>query len=333
MTFHNPTLLLLILLVPVYLFFYWRQQKGVAVRFSSTKILKGIGPSPSLVFRHIVAVLRSGAILLLVVALARPQKGIEESKVTTEGIDIILSLDVSGSMDAYDMTLAGKHTSRLEVVKKVAKDFIAGRPHDRIGLVVYALWAYTQCPLTLDHSLLLDLLEKVRIGMINPDRTAIGLAITTSLNRLRATEAKSKVIILLTDGSNNVPRIDPITAASAARALDVKIYTIGAGTVGIVPVPVKNREGKIVGWGKQRFNLDEKALKKIADITQGEYFPARDTGSLEKIFEIIDQMEKTTAEVTIYTDYNELFPYFAFAALFSVLIGVILEKTRFRKLP
>ncbi len=330
-SFHNPGLLLLLLLVPVYIFFYWRQQKGVAVRFSSTRILKRIGPTPSIVFRHILAVLKCLAIALLVIALARPQRGIKETEITTEGIDIILTLDVSTSMLAEDFKIGGKRYNRLEVAKRVIRDFIEERSADRIGLVVYAGQAYSQCPLTVDYGVLLDLLDKVDIGMID-DGTAIGTAIATSLNRLRESEAKSKVIILLTDGVNNAGKIDPQTAAEMAKTLDVKIYTIGVGTKGPVPYPVKDFRGRTV-YREVTIPIDDESLEKIAQTTGGEYFRATDTGSLEKIFETIDELEKTPSEATIYTEYHELFAYFAFLGLFFILAEVILRNTRFRSLP
>lgn len=331
-TFHNPgLLLLLLLLIPVYLFFHWRQRKGVAVKFSSTRILERIGPTPSVVFRRILAVLRCLAIALLVVALARPQKGIRETRLSTEGIDIILTLDVSTSMLSEDFKIGGKRYNRLEVAKRVIRDFIEGRSSDRIGLVVFAIQAYSQCPLTVDYGVLLQLLDEVHAGMIE-DGTAIGTAIATSLNRLRESDAKSKVIILLTDGINNAGKIDPQTAAEMAEALGVKIYTIGVGTKGPVPYPVKDLRGR-VAYTTAEFPIDDESLKKVALTTGGEYFRAMDTDSLEKIFKIIDRLEKTPSEAIIYTEYRELFAYFALLGLFFLLAEVILGNTRFRSLP
>ncbi len=325
--FNNPNLLFLLFLIPVYLFFYWRNQKGTAIRFSSIRGLKKIGPSPGVIFRHSVAVIRCLAILFLVLALARPQKGIRDTKITTEGIDIVLTADVSGSMNTPDFVLKGNRVSRLAAAKEVIAGFIKERSSDRIGMVVFGSLAYTQCPLTIDYGVLLDLLEEVHIGMVDEKMTAIGSGITTSLNRLRESESKSKIIILLTDGENNTGKIDPQTAAQMAETLDIKIYTIGIG-----PREAYRRRGRF-GQIETVNPLDPTGLKEIAATTGGEYFPAWDTGSLKRIFELINEMEKTTGEEVIYTEYNELFPYLITAGLIFLLIGVVLEKTRFRRLP
>ena len=332
-TFHNPNILFLLFLIPLYLFFYWRSQKGVAVRFSSTRILKEIGPSPGAVFRHILAVLRCLAILLLVVALARPRKGIQETRVIAEGIDIMLTVDVSTSMLAEDFTWGGKRYNRLEVANQVITNFILERSGDRIGMVVFAGQAYTQCPLTVDYGVLLVLLDQVEIGMIE-DGTAIGSAIATSLNRLRESEAVSKIIILLTDGDNNAGKIDPQTAARMSETLGIKIYTIGIGSKGPVPYPVGRnpRTGKYI-YQPVTIPLNDASLKEIARTTEGEYFRASNTMTLERIFTTIDEMEKTTGEEFIYTEYNELFPFFIVLGLLCLLADVILRNTRFRRLP
>lgn len=331
-TFHNPNLLFLLLLIPLYLFFYRWNQKGTAIRFSSIRGLKKIGPSPGVIFRHSVAVLRSLAIIFLVLALARPQKGIRDTRITTEGIDIMLTVDVSTSMRAEDFTLGGKRYNRLEVAKRVIADFIRGRSGDRIGMVVFGGKAYTQCPLTADYSVLLQLLDKVEIGMVE-DRTAIGTAISTSLNRLRESEAKSKIIILLTDGDNNAGKIDPQTAARMAETLDVKIYTIGIGSKGPVPYPVRHTwTGKMV-YQQVEIPFNDTGLKDIARATGGEFYLASNTGMLEEVFTRIDELEKTTGEEVIYTEYNELFPYLIGLGLLTLLLGIFIANTRFRRLP
>ena len=331
--FHNPNILFLLFLIPLYLFFYWRNQRGTAIRFSSIRGLKKIGPSPVVVFRHSVAVIRCLTILFLVLALARPQKGIRETRITTEGIDIMLTVDVSTSMRAEDFTLGGKRYNRLEVAKRVIADFILERSGDRIGMVVFGGQAYTQCPLTADYTVLLQLLDKIEIGMVE-DRTAIGTAISTSLNRLRELEAKSKIIILLTDGDNNAGKIDPQTAARMAETLDVKIYTIGIGSKGPVPYPVGRnpRTGKLI-YRNVEIPLNDTGLKDIARTTGGEFYLASNTGMLEEVFSRIDELEKTTGEEVIYTEYNELFPYFIGLGLLALLLGVVLTNTRFRRLP
>ncbi|KAB2835884.1 MAG: VWA domain-containing protein, partial [Candidatus Brocadia sp.] len=236
MIFRDPFILLFIIVVPPLIYIYFRSKGTNQVVFPSLGALKKIKPSFSQRYRHILIVLRSTAIILLVIALARPQYGNEQTKVTTEGIDIVLAVDVSGSMLAEDFEIGGQRYNRLHVVKPVVKDFIMKRTNDRIGLVVFAGRPYTQCPMTLDYGMLLQLLEKAEIGMVE-DGTAIGSALGSSIERLKDTKAKSKVIILLTDGRNNAGEIDPFTAAEIARTFGIKIYTIGAGTKGLAPYP------------------------------------------------------------------------------------------------
>jgi Ca-activated chloride channel family protein len=251
--------------------------------------------------------------------------------VTTEGIDIVLTVDISGSMLAEDFEIGGKRYNRLYVVKQVVKDFIQKRVNDRIGLVVFAGRAYTQCPMTLDYNMLLQLLEKAEIGMIE-DGTAIGSAIGSSVDRLKNTKAKSKVIVLLTDGRNNAGEIDPFTAAELARALNVKIYTIGAGTKGLAPFPAVDLFGNRV-MRQVKIDIDDNTLGEIAKITDGKYYRATDTNSLKEIYNQIDKLEKTETEVTQYTEYNELFHYFLLPAFGLLLVELGLRKTRFRKIP
>ncbi|HLG29201.1 MAG TPA: VWA domain-containing protein, partial [Candidatus Brocadiales bacterium] len=239
MTFHNPLILIFIVLVPLIIFNYFYRRESGSIRFSSIAIFKKLKPTWATNARHILIFLRAFVILLLVTALARPQSGEEQTKIRTEGIDIILALDVSGSMMAEDFEIGGKRYNRLHVVKEVVKDFIKGRESDRIGMVVFAGRAYTQCPLTLDYGVLLQFLQKVEIGMIE-DGTAIGSAIGVCTDRLRKTDAKSKVIVFLTDGRNNAGEIDPLTAAEIAKTFKIKIYTIGAGTKGLAPFPAKD---------------------------------------------------------------------------------------------
>lgn len=270
-------------------------------------------------------------IVLLVVALARPQHGNEQTKVTTEGIDIVLTVDVSGSMLAEDFEIGGNRYNRLYVIKQVVKDFIQKRTNDRIGLVVFAGRPYTQCPMTLDYGMLLQLLENVDIGMVE-DGTAIGSAIGSSVDRLKNTKAKSKVIILLTDGRNNAGEIDPFTAAEIARTLGIKIYTIGAGTKGLAPFPAVDLFGNKV-MKQVKIDIDDDALREIAKITDGRYYRATDTQSLKEIYSQIDKLEKTESEITQYTEYNEVFHYFLLPAFGLLLLELGLTKTRLRKIP
>lgn len=332
MAFRDPLILVLIVLIlPPLLYFSIRRKGTSQAPFPSLDTLKKLKPSFFQRYRSILIILRSLSIVLMVIALARPQHGNEQTKVTTEGIDIVLAVDISGSMLAEDFEVGGKRFNRLYVVKQVVKDFIGKRTNDRIGLVVFAGRAYTQCPMTLDYGMLLQLLEKVEIGMIE-DGTAIGSSIGTSVERLRNTKAKSKVIVLLTDGRNNAGEIDPFTAAEIAKTLGIKIYTIGAGTKGLAPFPAVDIFGNKV-MRQVKIDIDDAALTEIAKITDGKYYRATDTESLKEIYGQIDKLEKTESEVTQYTEYDELFHYFLLPAFGLLLVELGLTKTRLRKIP
>jgi len=272
-------------------------------------------------------ILRMLAIFIFILAMARPQAGQELEEIITEGIDIILTLDASGSMKAEDF----KPQNRLGAAKEVMEEFIKSRHNDRIGLVVFARHSFTQCPLTLDYGVLLDLLGKIDIGMIE-DGTAIGTAIANSVNRLRDSEAKSKVMILLTDGINNAGKIDPPTAAKTARALGIKIYTIGAGKPGTALYPIQD---SIFGKRYVRMNteIDEALLREIADETGGMYFRAKDEKGLKEIYQTISELEKTKIETREYANYTELFGAFMLPGLIIFLSGIVLSGTVFRKMP
>jgi Ca-activated chloride channel family protein len=328
--FHDPWYLLLLLAIPLVVWQYFRSGGGSTLTFSSISTLKRIRASWSLYARHLLLLLRCLAIVIIAVAFARPQRGKEDSRITTEGIDIVLAVDTSGSMIAEDLA-RGKN--RLDVVKDVVRDFIEKRKNDRIGLVVYGEDAYTQCPLTLDYGVLLQFLDKCKIGMAGQNSTSIGDAIASSILRVRDTEAESKVIILLTDGRNNSGRIAPETAAEMARALGIKIYTIGAGTQGYAPVPAgRDPFGKII-YQRMRVDIDENLLQHIAGVTTGQYFRATDRKSLASIYDEIDEMEKTRTEVFQYMEWKEQFPRFAMLGGLLLLTEVVLTHTRFRKLP
>jgi len=328
----DPLILcLIIVLVPLILANYiFRKDSGI-LRFSSLGYFKRIEQGSSVKYRHILIALRVLVIILLVFALARPQSGKAHSKVTTEGIDIVLALDVSGSMLAEDFQLKNKRRNRLYVAKEVVKDFIEWRENDRIGMVVFAGQAYTQCPLTLDYDVLLQFLEKVEIGMVE-DGTAIGSAIGVCVNRLKSSKAKSKVVILLTDGRNNAGGIDPLTAAELSKTFGMKIYTVGAGTKGLAPYPVKNLFG-LKTYRSIQIDIDEEGLTEIAKITGGKYFRATDTASLKEVYRQIDSLEKTKMEEAKYTEYSELFIYLLIPALGILLFEVVLANTRFRRIP
>lgn len=332
MTFEDPlNVLWLFVLVPAVLYVHFKGRPHGQIQFSSVKHLKRLKPSFSLRIRQALVLLRVAAIGLLVIGMMRPQQGIEESKIETEGIDIVLAIDVSGSMMAEDFMLNGKRHNRLEVVKDVVRDFIKKRTNDRIGLVLFAGRAYMQCPLTLDYGVLLQFLDRAEIGMIE-DGTAVGDGLATALSRLRKLDSKSKVVILLTDGVNNAGDIDPKNAAELAKALDTKVYTVGAGSKGQVPFPATDFFGnRVYQWAV--IDLDEESLRHIAATTGGRYFRATDTDSLRKIYDDIDQLEKTKIEVESYTEYRELFTPFVLTALGLILVEETLRRTRLRTLP
>jgi Ca-activated chloride channel family protein len=327
--FQDPIFLVFILVAIGLLVYYFRFKKARAasVRYSDVNLVRRLKPSLRIKERHILPVLRTLAIVLLAFALARPQSGRKGQEVSSEGIDIMLVLDISGSMKAEDF----KPHNRLYVAKEVIKEFIGGRQSDRIGLVVFSKQSFTQCPLTLDYGVLFNFLDQVDFGMIE-DGTAIGLAIANAVNRLRESDAKSKVVILLSDGRNNAGEIDPITAAEMAKAMKVKIYTIGAGKPGRAPIPIDHPIfGKRYVWAETE--IDEATLREIARITGGEYFRAKDEEALSRIYKQISQMEQTQIKVKEYLQYNELFTNYAFVGLLLLLVEVVLANTRYRKIP
>lgn len=302
-----------------------------SMRFSSNTLIKGLPESFRVKVLRYFIVLRMVILAFLLIALARPQVPIAKDRVFKEGVDIVLALDTSTSMQALDFKIRGKRYNRLYVVKQVVEKFIGARVNDRIGMVAFAGRPYIVCPLTLDHSWLLSNLDRVQIGMVE-DGTAVGSSIAAALNRLKSSQAKTKIIILLTDGRNNSGKISPLTAAEAARALGVKIYTIGAGSIGQIPYPVKD------AFGRDRIqyvevDMDESSLAKIASITDGKYFRATDTASLQKIYETINALETTPFKQPIYMRYEEKFSLFLLLAFVLLLIEQILANTVLRKIP
>ncbi len=328
--FHDPYWLLLLLVIPIIIWNYFKTSARSSITFSAIDNLKKIKPSRSLYYRHILLVLRCLAVAALALALARPQKGKEDTKIITEGVDIIITVDTSGSMRAEDLAERGKN--RLHVVKEVVKEFIKKRKDDRIGLIVYGEDAYTQCPLTLDYGVLLKFLDKCKIGMAGENSTSIGDAIATSVLRLEDSKAKSKIVVLLTDGRNNSGLIPPETAAEMARSLGIKIYCIGAGTKGMAPIPGQDFFGNTV-YRKVPVDIDEKLLRHVANVTSGKYFRATNKTSLKKIYSDINKMEKTKIETFHYMEYKEKFEMFAIVAGILIILSILLGNTRFRKLP
>ena len=276
--------------------------------------------------RHLPLVLCCLAVALLSVALARPQSAEHNSNSTTEGIDIVLSLDVSGSMLARDFT-----PDRLGAAKEVASNFIVDRPNDRIGLVVFAGESFTQCPLTTDKRSLLNLLGGVRSGMID-DGTAIGNGLATAVNRLRESSAKSKVVILLTDGVNNSGQIAPLTAAEIAKSYGIRVYTVGVGTMGMAPYPAIDMWGNLT-FQPMKVEIDEKMLTEIAQMTGGQYFRATDNRKLREIYDQINDLERSRVEVENFTRYDECFAPFALLAVLLAVAGFLLRQTWLRRLP
>jgi Ca-activated chloride channel family protein len=275
----------------------------------------------------LLVTLKAVGLLAFIAALARPQSVASEREYQSEGIDIVVALDISGSMQAMDF----QPQNRLEVAKAEAKKFILGREHDRIGLVVFARQSYTQCPLTLDYEVLTQLLDEVQMGLIK-DGTAVGLAIANAVNRLRDSTAKSKVIILITDGANNAGNIDPLTAAELAKSFGIRVYAIGVGREGMVPFPV---DDPLFGrrYIQAKVEMDEPTMQKIASMTGALYFRAQDEAALTEIYRTIDKLEKTKVEVKEFHTYDELFPHFLLPGLAALVLGVILESTVFLKIP
>jgi len=326
-TFAYPFFLYFLILVPLILVWhFWKGgKKQASVTFSSLSIYKDFPKTWKERLRHLPAILRALAIGLLIIALARPQSFSSGENLYTEGIDIAMVLDISGSMLAEDF-----RPNRLEAAKDVIDDFIQARVSDRIGLVVFAREAFTQCPLTVDYAVLRNLLKDIKSGMVE-DGTAIGNAIANGVNRLKDSRAKSKVIILLTDGVNNAGEVDPVSAARIAATFGIRIYTIGVGTRGEAPYPVQTPFG--MRYQMVPVEIDENVLNKIADITDGKYFRATGNSTLKNIYGRIDKMEKTKIEVTSYRNAEELFYGWLAGGLLLLLIEIALTRTIFRKLP
>lgn len=322
-------LLLLLTLVPLWWWMVYRG-KHMYLRYSDVQLLEPMLAGRGWTHPWLVPSWRVLTLALLILALARPQTGRTYSEVTSEGVDIVLTVDTSGSMRALDMKLGNRHVTRLEVVKDVLAQFIEKREHDRIGMVVFGTEAFTQAPLTQDHGLLTGFMDRVYIGVAGED-TAIGAAIAVGAQRLKDLEAKSKVVILLTDGENTVKEPDPIQAAKAAAELGIKIYTIGIGTQGRAPFEVEGLFGRQIRY--LEVSLDEELLKKVADITGARYFRATDTDALKRVYETIDQLETTEVQIKEYHEYTEHYHGLLLAALLMFMIEFIMIHTRLQKLP
>jgi len=326
-TFRTPEFLYALAIIPLVVYWYVRNHRRLLsdIRYSTLRPFAALKGDLRERLRHVPFALRVLVIGLLLVALARPQSSSEGRNVYTEGIDIVLLLDISGSMLAEDF-----QPNRIGAAKEVAQNFVDGRVNDRMGLVVFAGQSFTQCPMTLDYRVLKNLLRQVKPGMVE-DGTAIGMGIAQGVNRIKESKAKSKVMILLTDGVNNRGEIDPVTAGELAHSFDIRIYTIGVGTIGEAPYPVQTPFG--IRYQNIPVEVDEKILQKIADMTGGQYFRATNNRALKQIYEQIDKMEKTRIEVRAYRSFAELFSPWAALALLLLLVEIALRGTLLRKLP
>jgi Ca-activated chloride channel family protein len=329
--FVHPEFLLLLLVLPLLAIWKGRWGRPVALRLPSTDDAVLVGARPRTKIGGFLAFLGLLSLALLIVAFARPRYGKGSTDVEASGIDIVLTLDVSGSMEALDFELEGKPVNRLEVVKNVVAKFIGQRPNDKLGMVAFAGRPYLVSPLTLDHEFLGKRLAGVKMGQVE-DGTAIGSAIASAVSHLKDSTAKSRIIILLTDGVNNAGAVNPLTAAEAAKALGIKVYTIGAGIRGDAPVPVQDAFGR-THLQTMKVEIDEEMLREVANATGGQAFRATDTDSLGKIYDSINQLEKTTRKLKKYQQYDELYLYFLLPGLFLLLLELILVQTRFRRLP
>jgi Ca-activated chloride channel family protein len=329
--FSYPLFLWLLALVPV--IFLWRGRKGLApaLGFSSTTTARTVSQSVRSRWGRWLAAMRAAALAFGIVAMARPQIAHAHADVQASGVDLVLALDVSGSMSSLDFKEDDKPVDRLEVVKSVVSKFIEGRPNDRIGLIAFAGRPYLVSPLTLDHDWILQNLDRVQIGAVE-DGTAIGSALGAAVNRLRDQPSRSKVVVLLTDGVNNAGSVPPQLAAEAAKAMGVRVYTIGVGSRGEAPMPVTEKDGTthIV---MTKVDVDENSLRKIADTTDGHFFRATDTDSLRQIYASIDGLEKTTHTVRSYETHEERFAWAALPAALLLSLELGLGLTRFRRIP
>ena len=328
MVFANPNYLyLLLLLIPLVAWYFYKLRKSQAsLQVSSAEAFEAPGATSWRVYlRHVPFVLRMVAIAVLIVVLARPQSTNSWQNSTTEGIDIVMAIDISTSMLAEDLK-----PNRLEAAKDVAASFINGRPNDNIGLVVFAAESFTQCPLTTDHGVLLNLFKDIQPGIIQ-DGTAIGVGLANAVSRIKDSQAKSKVIILLTDGVNNTGQVAPVTAAEIAKTFGIRVYTIGVGTQGEAPYPIPTAFG--VQYQNIPVEIDEQILKQIASTTGGQYFRATDNASLKEIYSEIDQMEKTKISVQEFSKKQEEYKNWALLVFALLLVEVLLRNTVLRNIP
>ncbi|SPE63372.1 von Willebrand factor type A [Verrucomicrobia bacterium] len=334
MTFAHPLFLLLLLLLPLLAWLKGKRGEPPAFVYSSVQLVRGIlnlSPTRSGGF---LSALRWLTLALCIVALAQPRLTKSETKITASGVDIVVALDMSGSMVSEDFEVHGKRVNRFNMARAVLKQFIDQRPNDRLGLVVFATQAYIATPLTLDHDFLMANLDRLQIGAIDENHTAIGSALGTAVNRLRELKSKSKIVILMTDGQNNAGKVAPLTAAEAAKALGVKVYTIGVGMRGQAPMPAgRNPFTGQVQYQMVPVDIDEDTLQQIAKMTSGTYYRADNSERFQAIYAQIDKQEKTEVEVKKFSQHRELFAWFTSAGLGLLLCEIILRHTILRRLP
>jgi Ca-activated chloride channel family protein len=325
--FANPSFLYLLILIPLLIVWYWFKhlRSYPEIQVSSTEAFSKKNKTLKQYFYHILLFFRLSAYALLIVVMARPQSSTSRKDVSIEGIDIVMAMDISGSMLAQDFK-----PNRLEASKDVASAFIENRPNDRVGLVIFSGETFTQCPLTTDHTVLQNLFKDVKSGMIE-DGTALGDGLATAVNRLRKSDAISKVIILLTDGVNNMGSIDPVSAAEIAKLYGIRIYTIGVGSRGLAPYPVQTPFG--IQYQDVEVKIDEKLLQRVAQMTDGLYFRATNKRKLEDIYSEIDKLEKSKIDVTEFSKKHEEFLPFALMAVVLLLAEILLRNTIFRNTP
>lgn len=333
MTFAHPYLLLLLLLLPLTAWLKGRRGKPAAFVYSSVQLLRGAQDITKSRAGGFLAALRWLALALFIIALAQPRfTQFDTTKATASGVDIVVAFDLSGSMAAEDFEIKGQRVNRVVMAKDVLQKFIAQRRSDRIGLVAFGTEAFIASPITLDHDFLLKNLERMDLSTINGNQTAIGSALSTSVNRLRELKSKSKIVILMTDGQSNAGKIDPLTAAEAAKALGVKCYTIGVGTRGQAPMPGTDMFGRR-GYQMVNVDIDEGTLTKISDMTGGKYFRADNAGNFEAIYSEIDALEKTEADVKKFAQHTELFAWLIALGAIVLMTEIALGQTVLRRLP
>jgi len=333
MTFAHPYLLLLLLLLPLAALLKGRRGKPPAFVYSSVQLLRGVQDISKSQAGRLLASLRWLALALFIVALAQPRlTKFDTTKATASGVDIVVAFDLSGSMAAEDFEIRGERVNRVQMAKSVLERFVAKRPSDRIGLVAFGTQAYIASPITLDHDFLLKNLERMNLNTINGNQTAIGSALSTAVNRLRELKSKSKIVILMTDGQNNAGKVAPLTAAEAAQALGVKVYTIGVGTQGQAPMATTDMFGRRV-YQMVPVDIDETTLQKISDMTGGKYYRADNADKFQAIYSEIDKLEKTEADVKKFAHHTELFAWLISIGVVLLAAEIAMGQTVLRRLP